>query len=48
LNFDIFRIISSMRFKEIQSRIISKMGVVTLDLNLDNSSFKFVISALAN
>lgn len=48
LNFDIFRIISSMRFKEIQSRIITKMGVVTLDLNLDNSNFKFVISALAN
>ena len=48
LNFDIFRIISSMRFKEIQSQIISKMGVLTLDLSLDNSNFKFVVSALSN
>jgi len=48
LNFDVFRIISSMKFKEIQSRIISKMGIMTLDLNLDNSNFKFIISALAN
>jgi len=48
LNFEIFRIISSMKFKELQSQIITKMGVMTLDLNLDNAKFKFVISALAN
>jgi len=48
LNFEIFRIISSMRFKELESRLITKMGVVTLDLNLDDSKFKFIISALAN
>ena len=48
LNFEIFRIISSMRFKELQSQIITKMGVITLDLSLDNAKFKFVISALAN
>ena len=48
LNFEIFRIISSMRFKELQSQIITKMGVMTLDLSLDNAKFKFVISALAN
>jgi len=48
LNFEIFRIISSMRFKELQANLITKMGVLTLDLNLDNSKFKFVISALAN
>lgn len=48
LNFEIFRIISSMRFKALESKLITKMGVVTLDLNLDNASFKFIISALAN
>ena len=48
LNFEIFRIISSMRFKELQANLITKMGVITFDLNLDNSKFKFVISALAN
>ena len=37
-----------MRFKELQSQIITKMGVMTLDLSLDNAKFKFVISALAN
>jgi len=48
LNFEIFRIISSMRFKELQAQLITKMGVMTLDLDLGNSKFKFVISALAN
>lgn len=48
LNFEIFRIISSMRFKELQSQIITKLGVMTLDLKLDNADFKFVVSALAN
>ena len=48
LNFEIFRIISSMRCKELKSKLITKMGVLTVDLNLDNTSFKFVISALTN
>jgi hypothetical protein len=48
LNFEIFRIISSMRFKEIYAKLITKMGVMLFDLNLENTSFKFVISALAN
>ena len=48
LNFEIFRIISSMRFKEIHAKLITKMGVMLFDLNLENTSFKFVISALAN
>ena len=48
LNFEIFRIISSMRFKELNAQLITKMGVITMDLNLDNSNFKFVISALSN
>jgi len=48
LNFEIFRIISSMRFKELNAQLITKMGVVTMDLNLDSSNFKFVISALSN
>jgi len=48
LNFEIFRIISSMRFKDISANLITKMGVLTFDLNLDNSKFKFLISALSN
>ncbi|NBW58260.1 hypothetical protein EBR43_10880 [bacterium] len=48
LNFEIFRIISSMKFKEVNAKIITKMGVVTLDLDLESSHFKFLISALAN
>jgi hypothetical protein len=48
LNFEIFRIISSMRFKELSAQLITKMGVLTFDLNLGNSEFKFIISALAN
>jgi len=48
LNFEIFRIISSMRYKELQAQLITKMGVLTLDLELNNARFKFVVSALAN
>lgn len=48
LNFEIFRIISSMKFKELQSQIITKLGVMTLNLPLEDANFKFVISALAN
>jgi len=48
LNFEIFRIISSMRFKELQSQIVTKIGVITLDLYLQNTKFKFIISALSN
>jgi len=48
LNFEIFRIISSMRFKELQSRLVTKMGVITMDVNLEDAELKFVISALAN
>jgi len=48
LNFEIFRIISSMRFKEIKANLITKMGVLLFDVNLENTSFKFVLSALAN
>ena len=48
LNFEIFRIISSMRFKELQSRLLTKMGVITMDVNLEDTELRFVISALAN
>ena len=48
LNFEIFRIISSMKFKDIQFNLITKMGVGVLDLNQENTSFKFIISALTN
>lgn len=48
LNFEIFRIISSMRFKDVSANLITKMGVLTLDLELENAKFKFLISALSN
>jgi hypothetical protein len=48
LNFEIFRIISSMKFKDISANLITKMGILTLDLDLESSKFKFLISALSN
>lgn len=48
LNFEIFRIISSMRFKEINANLVTKMGVLMFNIELENTAFKFVISALAN
>ena len=37
-----------MRFKELQSRVLTKMGVITMDANLEDAELRFVISALAN
>jgi hypothetical protein len=48
LNFEIFRIISSMRFKELNCTFSSKIGVFVFETNLINTSIKFIVSALAN
>jgi len=48
LNFEIFRIISSMRFKELKREFSSKTGVYIFTADPENTNVKFVISALAN
>jgi hypothetical protein len=48
LNFEIFRIISSMRFKELSCSFSSKVGVYIFDTELDKTTMKFIVSALAN
>lgn len=48
LNFEIFRIISSMKFNNIKGKLVSKMGVFTLDTTLGAADIRFIVSALAN
>jgi len=48
LNFEIFRIISSMKFNSIKGRLVSEMGVFTFDTTLGNTDIRFIVSALAN
>lgn len=48
LNFEIFRIISSIKFLNIKSKLSSKTGVFTFDLNIENTQMRFIVSALAN
>lgn len=48
LNFEIFRIISSMRFKELSCSFSSKVGVYIFDTTLEKTAMKFIVSALAN
>jgi hypothetical protein len=48
LNFEIFRIISHMKFKLIEAQLITKMGVLVLSAALDSTDIKFVVSALEN
>jgi hypothetical protein len=48
LNFEVFRIISSMKFKELNCSFSSKTGVYVFDANLGNVTMKFIVSALAN
>jgi len=48
LNFEIFRIISCMKFKTIDAQLITKMGVLMFDTTLESTNLKFVISALEN
>lgn len=48
LNFEIFRIISCMKFKSIDAQLITKMGVIVFNTTLDSTSIKFIVSALEN
>lgn len=48
LNFEIFRIISSMRFKELDCSFSSKTGVYIFNATTSNTTMKFIVSALAN
>ena len=48
LNFEIFRIISCMKFKTIDAKLITKLGVLVFDITLESSNIKFVASALVN
>lgn len=48
LNFEIFRIISSMKFKELNCSFSTKIGVFVFDTTLTNAQIKFVVSALAS
>ena len=48
LNFEIFRIISSMKFNSISGRLVSQMGVFTFDATSGCTETRFIVSALAN
>lgn len=48
LNFEIFRIISSMKFNQIHSKFAESTGVIVFDMETTNTKIKFIISALAN
>lgn len=48
LNFEIFRIISSMRVKSVNCKFNTKMSVFLFTTSLQNTDIKFVVSALAN
>jgi hypothetical protein len=48
LNFEIFRIISSIRAKTFNVKIHSKMSIVLLEISDNFATHKIVISALAN
>lgn len=48
LNFEIFRIISCMKFKTINTQLVTKMGVLLFDTTLESTDIKFVVSALEN
>lgn len=48
LNFEIFRIISSMKFNILEGHIVTDMGVLTFDTTTENTKIKFIVSALVN
>jgi hypothetical protein len=48
LNFEVFRIISSMKFKELNCSFSSKTGVYIFDASINDITMKFIVSALAN
>ena len=48
LNFEVFRIISSMRFKALDVRLNTTMSILVFDVTFNSSNMKFVVSALMN
>jgi hypothetical protein len=48
LNFELFRIISCMKFKSLAAEIAAKRGLLTLDTSTETSSMKFIVSAIQN
>jgi hypothetical protein len=48
LNFEIFRIISSMKFDTLNCKIASSTGVMVFDMQTSSTAMKFIVSALAN
>ena len=48
LNFEIFRIISCIKFKTITAQLIAKLGVLIFDIALESTDIRFVASALVN
>ena len=48
LNFELFRIISCMKYKVLVANIASRRGLLTLDTGTETTSMKFIVSALQN
>jgi hypothetical protein len=48
LNFELFRIISCMKYKVLEANICSKRGLLTLDTGTETTGMKFIVSALQN
>jgi hypothetical protein len=48
LNFELFRIISCMKYKVLEANIASKRGLLTLDTGTESTNMKFIVSALQN
>ena len=48
LNFELFRIISYMKFKALKAKIAAKRGLLILDTSSETTDIKFIASALQN
>ena len=48
LNFELFRIISCMKFKSLAVEIAAKRGLLTFDTGTETSNMKFIVSAIQN
>jgi len=48
LNFELFRIISCMKYKVLEAKVASKRGLLTLDTGTETTKMKFIVSALQN
>jgi hypothetical protein len=48
LNFELFRIISCMKFKSLSTEIAAKRGLLTFDTGTESSNMKFIVSAVQN